>query len=126
VAATQLNGALAASAPTVTVDSTTGCVVRTAVIYDNNQFDIFTYTGTTATTVTGVSVLIRPRTALAVETLYATPSDFGRTRPRRSTPPVFATRWITVDGFGRSGAGHATGSTFSLYQSSVLVVWLRK
>jgi hypothetical protein len=119
--ATALNGAVLSGAATITVDSTTGFAsAGAAVIYDNNQFDLFTYTGKTATTFTGVSGIdFDHEDNLSVESLYSLPATFGRMRPSRKSGITAKNH----DGVQVDGAGYLevpefpSGRQFSVYTS---------
>ena len=67
---------------TITVDSTTGYdSAGAAVIWNGDKFDIFFYTGITATSFTGVTGLAFSHDDNeAIQPLYALPSNFGSFR----------------------------------------------
>lgn len=88
VTGTTLSAATAAAASSFTIGTSTALATSGAgVIYDNNQFDIFTHTANSSGTVSGVpasgsgSLAFAHDSGNAVERLYPLPSDFGRPRP---------------------------------------------
>lgn len=88
--ATALAADTAAGATSLTVDSSAALDSSgAAVIYDRQHFDVFTYTGNSSGTVSGIPASGRDSLEFAhddddaVEKLYALPSDFGRPRPGR-------------------------------------------
>lgn len=90
VSGTELAASTAAAATSLTVDSSSALASSGAgVIYKNSLFDIFTFTGNSAGSVTGIpasgvgSLDFAHDAGDAVYQLYALPSDFGRMRTEK-------------------------------------------
>lgn len=88
VSGTQLNGDVSAGATTFSIDSSSALSSSGAgVIYSNNSYNIFTFTGNSSGTVTGVpasgsgSILFDLDDESGVQKLYPLPSNFGRMKP---------------------------------------------
>lgn len=131
VAGTYLDGnasdTVAAAATSMLINDSDALATSGAgVIYDNNQFDIFTHTGNSSGSVTGIpatgsgSLNFAHEDGNAVERLYPLPSDFGRMRPSRRTGVASRDHdGVMIDGYGyREIPTMPSGYSFSLYKNS--------
>jgi hypothetical protein len=124
VASTALAADVTSGAATFTIDSSSGLGTTGAgVVYSNYQFDIFTHTGNSSGTVSGVSGLDFDHDEDdIVSKLYALPSDFGRMRVEGSG----ATRHegVRVNGLGYSRVPDMPGyRQYALWQNPSDGVW---
>lgn len=128
VPGTYLTAAVSAGASSFTVASSSALDTSGAgVIYKNSQFNIFTHSGNSAGTVSGVSrILFDHSENEAVTKLYALPSDFGRFRIEKDR--MSRGEGVRVNGTGYTEAPDMpAGEQFARWQNpsdSSWYLWL--
>lgn len=121
---TALAGDVTSGATTITIDSSSALSTSGAgVIYRNNQYDIFTHSGNSAGTVSGVSGIDFDHDEdEIVSKLYPLPSDFGRMRIEGAGDRRH--EGVRVNGLGYSQVSDMPGyRQFSLWQNPSDGAW---